>query len=159
VYKIVIIDSELSFNTLLKSGGGSLSASPEHLKSSNVVPEQKATVQLLSRDTEPTGLSLLEDVKHAETSFLFNLCIFAELGNAKNNLILMYALSPSLFELLTSKLSPCNSTLADFFPNIQHAILNRLYSHCSRFKTKAQIIHILNQRIKKLKYISGTITS
>lgn len=27
------------------------------------------------------------DYKNAETSFLFDLCIFAELGNAKNNLI------------------------------------------------------------------------
>ncbi len=53
-------------------------------------------------------------------------------GNTKNNLICMYALSPSLFQLLTDKLSPCNWTLAESFPNIQYAILSTLYSHCSR---------------------------
>lgn len=53
-------------------------------------------------------------------------------GNAKNNLICMYALSPSLFQLLTDKLSPCNWTLAESFPSIQYAILSTLYSHCSR---------------------------
>lgn len=41
----------------------------------------------------------------------------------------MYALSPSLVELLTGKLSPCNWSLAEYFPNIQYAILNRLYTH------------------------------
>jgi len=71
-------------------------------------------------------------IKMAETSFLFDLCIFAELGNAKNNLICMYALTPTLFELLTVKLSPCNWSLADYYPNIQFAILNTLYSHCLR---------------------------
>ena len=46
----------------------------------------------------------------------------------------MYALSPTLFELLTGKLSPCNWNLAENFPSIQYAILNTLYSHCSRLK-------------------------
>lgn len=72
------------------------------------------------------------DSRKAETSLIFDLCIFAELGNAKNNLISMYALSPSLFQLLTEQLSPCNCQLAEKSPSIQYAILNTLYSHCTR---------------------------
>jgi hypothetical protein len=45
----------------------------------------------------------------------------------------MYALSPTLFELLTDKLSPCNMVLAQNYPNIEYALLNTLYSHCSRY--------------------------
>jgi len=44
----------------------------------------------------------------------------------------MYALSPNLFELLTTTLSPCNWTLAESYPNIEYSIMNRFYSHCSR---------------------------
>lgn len=44
----------------------------------------------------------------------------------------MYALSPTLFELLTGKLSPLNWSLAENFPNIQYAITNRLFTHCQR---------------------------
>ena len=85
-----------------------------------------------SSNANAKGLELLNNLKYAETSLIFNLCIYRELGNAKNNLICMYALSPTLFELLTGKLSPCNWNLAEYFPDIQHALLNRLYSHCSR---------------------------
>ncbi len=49
----------------------------------------------------------------------------------------MYALSPTLFELLTAKLSPCNWNLAESYPNIQFAILNTLYSHCLRYIFKS----------------------
>ena len=44
----------------------------------------------------------------------------------------MYVLSPSIFNLLINNLSPCNWQLAEYFPKIQFAILNTIYSHCSR---------------------------
>lgn len=44
----------------------------------------------------------------------------------------MYALSPSLFQLLTERLSPLNWSLAETFPNIQYAIISRLYNLCLR---------------------------
>ena len=125
VYKSVLTDSEIAFNTILKV--------------IDPPPTETDVNELPSR-----GIKLLDNLKFAETSFLFNMCIFTELGNAKNNLILMYALSPSLFELLTTKLSPCNWILAEYFPNIQYSILNRLYSHCSRFVKKKKLYLIFN---------------
>lgn len=44
----------------------------------------------------------------------------------------MYTLTPSLFQLLTERLSPLNWSLAETFPHIQYAIINRLYNHCLR---------------------------
>ncbi|CAF0784356.1 unnamed protein product [Brachionus calyciflorus] len=117
VYKNILYDTDLSFKTILK-----------YSNSNDILS--------LINDEEPIGdakgLGLLNSIKYAENNFLFNLCVFAELGNAKNNLILMYTLSPTLFELLTNKLSPLNWSLAENFPNIQYALLNRLYTHCQR---------------------------
>ena len=66
VYKTILNDTDLSLDKILKSSSASLT------------------------DTNLTNLKgnkMLNDCKNAETSFLFDLCIFAELGNAKNNLI------------------------------------------------------------------------
>jgi PI-3-kinase-related kinase SMG-1 len=117
VYNNILQDSEICYNTLLKN------CSTDQEK----IPAEKPTLKKLK------GIQLLSNLKYAETSLIFNLCVYRELGNAKNNLICMYALSPTLFELLTGKLSPCNWNLAEYFPNIQYAIFNRLYSHSSRY--------------------------
>ena len=122
VYNNILQDSEMCYNTILKNSTSVSSTSKL----------ESTTMSIQKKESNLKGIQLLGDLKHAETSLIFNLCIYRELGNAKNNLICMYALSPTLFELLTGKLSPCNWNLAEYFPNIQYAILNRLYSHCSR---------------------------
>jgi PI-3-kinase-related kinase SMG-1 len=80
---------------------------------------ETSLITILNEANDVISLENKQLVTKAETSFLFDLCIFAELGNAKNNLICMYALTPTLFELLTVKLSPCNWQLAECYPNIQ----------------------------------------
>ena len=127
VYNAILLDAEISLGVLLKST--SSSSLSEQCVSSTEPPTQSVVAEEVA-GKERVGLS---SVKKAETSFVFDLCIFAELGNAKNNLICMYALSPTLFELLRDKLTPCNWSLADNFPSVQYAILNTLYSHCSRY--------------------------
>lgn len=71
VYKNILFDSEISFNTVLKYSNSANEAI------------------CLTDDKPRRGVKLLNLVKQAETSFLFNLCVFGELGNAKNNLILV----------------------------------------------------------------------
>jgi hypothetical protein len=124
VYNNILQDSEMCYNTLLKNCSISL----------DKIETDKTNEKMAQKKLK--GIHLLSNLKHAETSLIFNLCIYRELGNAKNNLICMYALSPTLFELLTGKLSPCNWSLAEYFPNIQYAIFNRLYSHSSRYLFK-----------------------
>lgn len=72
VYKNLLADSELSYETLFKqsnSGDPLINDEIEELQSEN-------------------GIKKLNLVRNAETSLLFNLCVLAELGNAsKSNLI------------------------------------------------------------------------
>jgi hypothetical protein len=58
----------------------------------------------------------------------------------------MYALTPTIFELLTVHLDPRNRFLAEMFPNIQYALLNALYLHCSKHEHFIANSAILMQR-------------
>lgn len=75
VYKNVLLDSELSFATILKYSSSSAIANML------LVGNDEA-------DESTRGVRILDSFKNAETSLLFNLCVLAELGNAsKTNLI------------------------------------------------------------------------
>ena len=71
VYNNVLQDSEKSFDAILKY---------VYLNETNKNIPTKSS-------SKEKGLDLLLNLKNAETSLVFNLCIFRELGNAKNNLI------------------------------------------------------------------------
>lgn len=57
---------------------------------------------------------------------------FIFLANASNSIIGMWALKPSILELLAVKLLPCDNALPLFSPLLQYSVLYLLYSHCSR---------------------------
>lgn len=44
----------------------------------------------------------------------------------------MWALSPTVFTLLSHNLMLVHSELAVYYPAIQYAVLYTLYSHCTR---------------------------
>lgn len=44
----------------------------------------------------------------------------------------MWALSPTVFALLSHNLMLVHSELAVYYPAIQYAVLYTLYSHCTR---------------------------
>lgn len=77
VYKNLLIDAEMSFNTIVKYSNTNELTSPA----------QTGSNDLDLKDDTKSGIELLDDLKYAETSLLFDLCVFGELGNAKNNLI------------------------------------------------------------------------
>lgn len=47
----------------------------------------------------------------------------------------MWALSPTVFTLLSQNLLLVHSDLAVYYPTIQYAVLYTLYSHCTRYFT------------------------
>lgn len=53
-------------------------------------------------------------------------------ANASNSIIGMWALKPSILELLAVKLRPYDTTLSTSNPFLQYSILYLLYTHCSR---------------------------
>eukprot|EP00062_Callorhinchus_milii_P009126 gi/632952733/ref/XP_007892012.1/ PREDICTED: serine/threonine-protein kinase SMG1 [Callorhinchus milii] len=68
----------------------------------------------------------------AEFIIVFDLSALTTIGNAKNSLIGMWALSPTVFALLSDNLTVVHADLAVHYPAIQYGILYTLYSHCTR---------------------------
>ena len=57
--------------------------------------------------------------------------------NLKNMFLKMYALSPSIFELIMSKMVTFVVSISETFPKVHYALVSTLYSHCSRFEKRA----------------------
>ncbi|XP_047110312.1 serine/threonine-protein kinase SMG1 [Schistocerca piceifrons] len=64
---------------------------------------------------------------------MFHLSALADLANASNSIIGMWALKPSILELLAVKLEPYSDKLTLCCPALQYSLLYLLYSHCSRY--------------------------
>ncbi|GCC18493.1 hypothetical protein chiPu_0017960 [Chiloscyllium punctatum] len=70
--------------------------------------------------------------ENAEFVIIFDLSALTTIGNAKNSLIGMWALSPTVFALLSDNLTIVHANLAVHYPAIQYGVLYTLYSHCTR---------------------------
>ncbi|KAI1896054.1 hypothetical protein AGOR_G00090850 [Albula goreensis] len=70
--------------------------------------------------------------ERAEFTLIFNLSALTTIGNTKNSLIGMWALSPTVFALLSQNLLVVHSELSVYHPMVQYAVLYTLYSHCTR---------------------------
>lgn len=68
----------------------------------------------------------------AEKNILFYLQCLSDLANASNSIIGMWALKPSILELLAIKMCPHDNHLIKEKPALQYAILYLLYSHCKK---------------------------
>ncbi|XP_072224935.1 serine/threonine-protein kinase SMG1 isoform X3 [Leuresthes tenuis] len=80
----------------------------------------------------PAFASLTLPLEKAQFTLIFNLSTLTTIGNTKNSLIGMWALSPTVFALLSHNLTLVHSELAVYYPAIQYAVLYSLYSHCTR---------------------------
>ncbi|XP_012271718.1 serine/threonine-protein kinase SMG1 isoform X2 [Orussus abietinus] len=70
---------------------------------------------------------------HAEIVIIFLLRALSDIANASNSIIGMWALKPSILELLAVKLRPYHPDLSQTSPLLQYSILYLLYAHCSRY--------------------------
>ncbi|XP_071393422.1 serine/threonine-protein kinase SMG1 [Centroberyx affinis] len=80
----------------------------------------------------PAFASLTLPPERAQFTLIFNLSTLTTIGNTKNSLIGMWALSPTVFALLSQNLMVVHSELAVYHPAVQYAVLYTLYSHCTR---------------------------
>ncbi|XP_048758488.2 serine/threonine-protein kinase SMG1-like [Ostrea edulis] len=110
-FKYVVGDLQQAFKTLLQAAGE---------KSERCVISVNPYCDVVYSVTE------------AESVCIFNLCALAEIGNTKSNLIAMWALSPSIFDLVSKHFSPLDEVVSEVYPAIQYALLSTLFSHCSR---------------------------
>lgn len=68
----------------------------------------------------------------AEKNVIFYLQCLSELANASNSIIGMWALQPSILELLAIKMCPHDEKLTKQKPALQYSVLYLLYSHCKK---------------------------
>ena len=128
VYQAILADMTLNFNLLLTT-------------------LEQPTILLGS---EPLAGSAVGDLNEddAEAALIFDCSALCQIGNVKGNLfgvsdgdacwpslgdeiLQLYALSPSLFELLAKHLQLTNAKLARQYPAIHYGVLKTLYSHCA----------------------------
>ncbi|CAB3222044.1 unnamed protein product [Arctia plantaginis] len=72
------------------------------------------------------------NINDAEKNIIFYLQCLSELANASNSIIGMWALQPSILELLAIKMCPHDEKLTKYKPALQYSILYLLYSHCKK---------------------------
>lgn len=122
-YRIVVGDIETAYNRLLKECN------------------EEAITIVVSNSFENQEYT----IKQAETVLIFNLSALAEIYNTKNNLIVMWALAPSIFDLLIKYLNPLNTAIAERFPAVQYATIHSLYSHSTRHSNFISSSNLLTQ--------------
>lgn len=71
-------------------------------------------------------------VDDAEKNVIFYLQCLSELANASNSIIGMWALQPSILELLAIKMCPHDEKLIKQKPSLQYSILYLLFSHSKK---------------------------
>ncbi|KAG5339618.1 SMG1 kinase, partial [Acromyrmex charruanus] len=79
----------------------------------------------------------------------FILRALSDIANASNSIIGMWALKPSILELLAVRLKPYDTALSTASPFLQYNILYLLYAHCSRY----------NHFVSSSSLITGTTAS
>lgn len=71
-------------------------------------------------------------IDDAEKNVIFYLQCLSELANASNSIIGMWALQPSILELLAIKMCPHDMDLIKKKPALHYSVLYLLYSHCKK---------------------------
>uniref|UniRef100_A0A674MC73 non-specific serine/threonine protein kinase n=1 Tax=Takifugu rubripes TaxID=31033 RepID=A0A674MC73_TAKRU len=121
---------EAAYKMVLGEIACALSSLTLVLKANGMAPAPNGC--LYSNIQHPAFTSLTLPLENAEFTLIFNLSTLTTIGNTKNSLIGMWALSPTVFTLLSQNLLLVHSDLAVYYPTIQYAVLYTLYSHCTR---------------------------
>ncbi|KPJ20434.1 Serine/threonine-protein kinase SMG1 [Papilio machaon] len=94
----------------------------------------------------------------AEKNILFYLQCLSDLANASNSIIGMWALKPSILELLAIKMCPHDENFIKQKPALQYAILYLLYSHCKKnnhFIASSDLVTNTQQRTSDIYSLSN----
>ncbi|XP_008297822.1 serine/threonine-protein kinase SMG1 [Stegastes partitus] len=120
---------EAAYKLVLGEMACSLSSLMETLDATEKAPVPGSSC---SNIQHPAFASISQPLEKAQFILIFNLSTLTTIGNTKNSLIGMWALSPTVFALLSHNLMLVHSELAVYYPAIQYAVLYSLYSHCTR---------------------------
>lgn len=126
-YRYILADLEIAYRLILPDIDSLVADNPlNDLKYANSHTEIVVTFILRALSDIGKRILLIYSKYVASTNFFFFL------ANASNSIIGMWALKPSILELLAVKLKPYDTTLSTISPFLQYSILYLLCAHCSR---------------------------
>nr|XP_026487269.1 serine/threonine-protein kinase SMG1 [Vanessa tameamea] len=153
----------LSNNSQILNGVMSIYTNLLNLKN---IPLLQETYKFVLNDMQNSYTILLPDIQiieveyseeytkdDAERNIIFFLQCLSDLANASNSIIGMWALQPSILELLAIKMCPHDEVLMKERPALQYAILYLLYSHCKKnnhFIASSDLVTNSQQRAKDI---------
>lgn len=88
--------------------------------------------------------------EEAELTVLFLLRCLSQLANASGSIIGMWALKPSILELLGIHMEPHNELLTRNAPSLQYSLLCLLYSHCKCYNHFISSSSLVTNKQEKL---------
>ncbi|CAK8695398.1 unnamed protein product [Clavelina lepadiformis] len=97
-------------------------------------PFENSDAEEISPDADKTDIVDVAKEEKLMKTATFDVVALLEVGDARNSLIGMYALSPGIFDLLHDGLKLLHSHLAAVAPSLQFSLLRVLHSHCQRHK-------------------------
>ncbi|XP_005098211.1 serine/threonine-protein kinase SMG1 [Aplysia californica] len=110
-YRLVLSDMEVAYNTLLVAGN-------------------KEAMHLVSG--ENPFKEFVFSRRQAQLAIMFDLGALTEIANTKSNLIGMWALSPSIFNLLSRHLRVTDCWMNTHHSQVVYTTLHAFFSHCNR---------------------------
>ncbi|GFO31315.1 serine/threonine-protein kinase smg1, partial [Plakobranchus ocellatus] len=112
-YRLVLGDIEGAYNTLLSEGS-------------------RPPLVLVADPAANPWSEYIYSPRQAQQAVLFNISALTEIANTKSNLIGMWALSPSIFTLLSSNLMISDTWMNQHQAMIVYTVVHAFYSHCTR---------------------------
>ncbi|CAG5117887.1 unnamed protein product [Candidula unifasciata] len=110
-YRLVLSDMEVCYNILL-------------------VGSNQSQLQLVAGDNPFKTIHYSS--RQAQQAIMFNVGALIEIANTKSNLIGMWALSPSIFTLLSQNLQVTDPWMNKHQSPVVYSVLHAFYSHCNR---------------------------
>lgn len=98
------------------------------------------------------------DEEDAELGALFLLRCLSQLANASGSIIGMWALKPSILELLGVQLQPYSEILAVNAPTLQYSLFNLLCSHCrcyNHFVSSSSLVGVKQDKLISMRQLGA----
>lgn len=113
-------------------------------------------ITILKNNLNPFEEDMNNDDEDPELSALFLFRCLSQLANASGSIIGMWALKPSILELLGVHLKPHSDQLAITAPVLQYSLFNLLYSHCrcyNHFVSSSSLVTIKQDKMISMRQL------
>lgn len=141
-YRQILLDMGRGFRIIVGGDASSVAASEE-------------AWPLDDNDDDDETLS----IEQAACTISFYLTALSTLATSTSSIMAMWALQPSIFELLADKLQTCNHRIWHSHPTVYYAIVALLSSHCCKNNNFISSSSLLNGESNKISQVFNQMMS